>query len=247
MLQGWFGLHYEGYCRYARNTRVIKFTSCWHKNLTHNFFSFFEVIKPLLDWSYIWDRALLKNDTLQFSLEESIIIGTFLFVTCPLWKSRASRCSLFPFFRFLSPLSAVPLVSLVGFGLFELGFPGVSFFLCSFRFQITYLSSFSLQEIWRSPRMLGCQMCGNWTARACPFGVCFTGISFKQRIFSVLFRVRFSYKEDIITFLPPLLTLSVKSSSFSINFVCFLCSICLTWSNLANTYSIVLQSFSVWW
>jgi hypothetical protein len=29
--------------------------------------------------------------------------------------------------RFLSPLSAVPLVALVGFGLYELGFPGVSF------------------------------------------------------------------------------------------------------------------------
>ncbi|KAL5070082.1 hypothetical protein RYX36_020969 [Vicia faba] len=28
--------------------------------------------------------------------------------------------------RFLSPLSAVPLVSLVGFGLYELGFPGLS-------------------------------------------------------------------------------------------------------------------------
>lgn len=33
--------------------------------------------------------------------------------------------------RFLSPLSAAPLVGLVGFGLYELGFPGVShlFFL----------------------------------------------------------------------------------------------------------------------
>lgn len=29
--------------------------------------------------------------------------------------------------RLLSPLAAVPLVSLVGFGLYELGFPGVSF------------------------------------------------------------------------------------------------------------------------
>ena len=29
-------------------------------------------------------------------------------------------------FRFLSPLSAVPLVSLAGFGLYEFGFPGVS-------------------------------------------------------------------------------------------------------------------------
>jgi xanthine/uracil permease len=28
--------------------------------------------------------------------------------------------------KLLSPLSAVPLVSLVGFGLYELGFPGVS-------------------------------------------------------------------------------------------------------------------------
>jgi hypothetical protein len=28
--------------------------------------------------------------------------------------------------RFLSPLSAVPLIALTGFGLYELGFPGVS-------------------------------------------------------------------------------------------------------------------------
>lgn len=33
---------------------------------------------------------------------------------------------LFQLFRFLSPLSAVPLVTLVGFGLYEFGFPGVS-------------------------------------------------------------------------------------------------------------------------
>ncbi|KAG4381799.1 hypothetical protein GLYMA_15G221132v4 [Glycine max] len=31
--------------------------------------------------------------------------------------------------QFLSPLSAVPLVSHVGFGLYELGFPGVSTYL----------------------------------------------------------------------------------------------------------------------
>jgi hypothetical protein len=37
--------------------------------------------------------------------------------------------SLIFFCRFLSPLSAVPLVSLVGFGLYELGFPGVSLLL----------------------------------------------------------------------------------------------------------------------
>jgi hypothetical protein len=30
-------------------------------------------------------------------------------------------------FRYLSPLSAAPLVALVGFGLYELGFPSVSF------------------------------------------------------------------------------------------------------------------------
>jgi len=31
--------------------------------------------------------------------------------------------------RFLSPLSAAPLVGLVGYGLYELGFPGVSLFV----------------------------------------------------------------------------------------------------------------------
>lgn len=31
------------------------------------------------------------------------------------------------FSRYLSPLSAVPLVALAGFGLYEFGFPGVSF------------------------------------------------------------------------------------------------------------------------
>ncbi|MCI17852.1 nucleobase-ascorbate transporter 6-like isoform X1, partial [Trifolium medium] len=36
------------------------------------------------------------------------------------------QAQLISFFRFLSPLSAVPLVSLVGFGLYELGFPGVA-------------------------------------------------------------------------------------------------------------------------
>ena len=42
---------------------------------------------------------------------------------------------IFSFFRFLSPLSAAPLVSLVGFGLFELGFPGVSLsHFCSVKF-----------------------------------------------------------------------------------------------------------------
>lgn len=33
-------------------------------------------------------------------------------------------------FRYLSPLSAAPLVALVGFGLYELGFPSVSFDNC---------------------------------------------------------------------------------------------------------------------
>lgn len=47
----------------------------------------------------------------------------------------ATRCTMYcfslwldhcPLFhRFLSPLSAVPLISLAGFGLYELGFPGV--------------------------------------------------------------------------------------------------------------------------
>ena len=38
-------------------------------------------------------------------------------------------CKFNCFCRFLSPLSSVPLVSLVGFGLYELGFPGVSLLL----------------------------------------------------------------------------------------------------------------------
>lgn len=33
-------------------------------------------------------------------------------------------------FRYLSPLSAVPLVALAGFGLYELGFPGVNLSYC---------------------------------------------------------------------------------------------------------------------
>ena len=33
-------------------------------------------------------------------------------------------------FRYLSPLSAAPLVALVGFGLYELGFPSVRFGNC---------------------------------------------------------------------------------------------------------------------
>jgi hypothetical protein len=38
------------------------------------------------------------------------------------------------FHRFLSPLSAVPLVSLAGFGLYELGFPGVSIIMLLIRY-----------------------------------------------------------------------------------------------------------------
>ncbi|XWS37386.1 hypothetical protein CRYUN_Cryun19dG0038500 [Craigia yunnanensis] len=49
--------------------------------------------------------------------------------------------------RFLSPLSVVPLVSLVGFGLYEFGFPAAS-----------------------------CQMCGDWTASANSYSICLTGI-----------------------------------------------------------------------
>ncbi|RYR30100.1 hypothetical protein Ahy_B01g054937 isoform A [Arachis hypogaea] len=59
--------------------------------------------------------ALIVASTLQ------IVLGF-----SGLWRNVASDASSTSFFRFLSPLSAAPLVALVGFGLYELGFPGVA-------------------------------------------------------------------------------------------------------------------------
>lgn len=72
------------------------------------------------------------------------------------------HCSLFH--RLLSPLSAVPLISLAGFGLYELGFPGVRvsleilffFFGCS----LPHKTDFSATTV-----CAGCKVRGNWAPR----------------------------------------------------------------------------------
>ena len=46
------------------------------------------------------------------------------------------------FHRLLSPLSAVPLVSLAGFGLYELGFPGVSVIMLLIRYSDVVVTLF---------------------------------------------------------------------------------------------------------
>ncbi|KAJ8449130.1 hypothetical protein Cgig2_004185 [Carnegiea gigantea] len=82
--------------------------------------------------------------------------------------------------RFLSPLSVVPLISLVGFGLYELGFPGVSIILyvSSLPFLLGYGFLFSQVDAHELVWLLmidirgffvgsGCKMRGDWLARTC--------------------------------------------------------------------------------
>ena len=84
-------------------------------------------------------------------------------------------------FRFLSPLSAVPLVALSGFGLYELGFPVVSIFATRtspcfvvffLYFKIITCDSHSFDWcFW----ILACKMCGDWAARNLHPNSIFTG------------------------------------------------------------------------
>ena len=67
--------------------------------------------------------------------------------------------------RYLSPLSAAPLVALVGFGLYELGFPSVSF--------DNYVSiRYSFKDICSclNSKYPGCQMCWDWSTWTNPSG-----------------------------------------------------------------------------
>jgi solute carrier family 23 (nucleobase transporter), member 1 len=76
--------------------------------------------------------ALMIASTIQMILGFSglwcnvIRLVWFVFLARSLIEKLSISQILF-FRRLLSPLSAVPLISLVGFGLYELGFPGVSF------------------------------------------------------------------------------------------------------------------------
>ena len=90
--------------------------------------------------------------------------------------------------RFLSPLSVVPLISMVGFGLYELGFPGVIsspltnivfllFFVCLCTIYII-ANFFSL--------FLGGKMCGDWLASACASNLYCSGKFIKQDFIIVI-------------------------------------------------------------
>lgn len=169
-------------------------------------------------------------------------------VTYPLCKSQISRWSLFTFFRFLSPLSAVPLVSLVGFGLFELGFPGVSLsYKQTGNGRITTYNLGILFHYKGSHICLGCRLPNVWKldCRSLSFWSLFLRYFFQASVFSLFFIIQFSYKEDRY-FSSLSINNICKVIFFCSNLVYFLCSICLTWSNLENTYLIDLQSFSVW-
>lgn len=59
--------------------------------------------------------------------------------------------------RFLSPLSAVPLVALAGFGLYEFGFPGVSIYIYT---HMIYIATYTVTDISEFGFLfLGCQVC----------------------------------------------------------------------------------------
>jgi hypothetical protein len=67
--------------------------------------------------------------------------------------------------RYLSPLSAAPLVALVGFGLYELGFPSVSFDNCvSIRYSFKDICSCL------NSKYPGCQMYWDWSTWTNPSG-----------------------------------------------------------------------------
>ncbi|KAF4355467.1 hypothetical protein F8388_015221 [Cannabis sativa] len=117
--------------------------------------------------------ALIVASTLQ------IVVGF-----SGLWRNVA---------RFLSPLSAVPLVALSGFGLYEFGFPVVGVFilflnkkkgrkslllLLSDFYAFDYLSGF-----------LACEMCGDWAASTHPSTVIFTSERPVFDRFAVIFSV----------------------------------------------------------
>ncbi|KAG4957548.1 hypothetical protein JHK82_043255 [Glycine max] len=73
----------------------------------------------LLCYTFIAYQPFRKASQISFRLCAVIVASTLQIVLgfSGLWRNVA---------RFLSPLSAVPLVSHVGFGLYELGFPGVA-------------------------------------------------------------------------------------------------------------------------
>lgn len=86
-------------------------------------------------------------------------------------------------FRFLSPLSAVPLVALSGFGLYEFGFPVVCIFatrtnpyFLAICFIIIMCDSHSFDC---GCKIIACKMRGNWTARNHHPSSIFTGNNIK--------------------------------------------------------------------
>ena len=103
---------------------------------------------------------------------DCIISGWRFGCRCSNWIiSVCGLTSLQSFHRLLSPLSAVPLISLAGFGLYELGFPGVSISVeliwCGCRLFFFHVPS-SLYHRNTDSRIhlgSGCQVCGSWAPR----------------------------------------------------------------------------------
>lgn len=65
--------------------------------------------------------------------------------------------------RFLSPISAVPLVGLVGFGLYEFGFPGVSAATETLQLQIN-INEKTVKKCYLLFTFSGCKVHRDWTA-----------------------------------------------------------------------------------
>ncbi|RZR82747.1 hypothetical protein BHM03_00009226, partial [Ensete ventricosum] len=71
-----------------------------------------------------------QDELVPHPVKDQLANVSFCITSPPPWRKLFVVfyfCSFLSFliFRFLSPLSAVPLVALAGFGLYELGFPGV--------------------------------------------------------------------------------------------------------------------------
>ncbi|GAY38921.1 hypothetical protein CUMW_040390 [Citrus unshiu] len=90
------------YCAFKHHTTVINISLVWVVTLL----SLFDAIQKFKRTMRAIQGSLIVASTLQ------IVLGF-----SGLWRNVT---------RFLSPLSVVPLISLVGFGLYEFGFPGVA-------------------------------------------------------------------------------------------------------------------------
>ena len=130
-------------------------------------------------WRNVVRLVLNKWHSIMVVRKISLVIATFIqkyfSFLAKLKRSWWLKLYKIIFFRFLSPLSVVPLVGMVGFGLYELGFPVVSVLLrCVWAHNIRWIMFWQL-FLNASPVYLACQMCGDWTARACHCSIYFSG------------------------------------------------------------------------